>query len=96
MKTKNKTYIEKYKSDLITAYFHKYVKNLPTSVLREMERIVEEETGKTMNTNFGCSACVLKLVKEMGRVYFTDYQDEIPEDLKDRFIPIKRDKNGKN
>lgn len=84
MKSSNKKYVEKYRTEMITATFHQYVRNLPISVLREFERIAEEESGKTVKTNFGCSHCVLKLVKQVGKIYFKDYPDEIPEELKNR------------
>lgn len=85
MKTKNKNYLEKYKAEMVTSYFHKYCRNLPGSVMREIERIVEEETGKTQRTNFGCGACVLKLMQRAAKLYFTAYPDELDDKLKSRF-----------
>lgn len=85
MKAKNKNFLEKYKNELITAYFHKYVRNLPMSVLMEIERLIEDETSKSLKTNFGCGACVLKLMQAAAKKYFTDYPDELSDDLKDKF-----------
>ena len=86
MKKSNSKYLKDYEADLITALYHNYTRLLPTSVLREMERIYEEEKGTTLITNYGCSACILKLVKQCARMYFKDDPERIPEDLRDRQI----------
>ena len=70
---------------MITALFYDYTKQLPVSVLTEMNRIYEEETGKTLSTNYGCSNCIVKLVKMCAILYFTEYKDRLPDKLKDRW-----------
>ena len=70
---------------MITALFHQYCRQIPTATLMEINRIYTEETGKTLNTNYSCSACILKLMKVIGKVYFKDNIDSLPDDLKDKF-----------
>lgn len=89
MKNKNKKYLEDYKNDMLTAVFYEYIKNLPGSALREIERIYEEETGESLNTNFSCGHCTLTLLSRMGKQYFSEYPEELPEDLQSKFITKK-------
>lgn len=84
MINKNIKYLEKYEADLITGLFYDYTRQLPTSVLMDMDKIYTEESGKSLNTNFGCSACILKLIKQCARMYFKECPDRVPEDLRDR------------
>lgn len=84
MKSVNKKYVEKYETEMITAVYHQYVRNLPMSVLREFERIAEEESGSPVKTNLGCGACILKLIKQVGKIYFKDYPERIPEKKKEK------------
>ena len=85
MKNKNIKYLKDYETDMITALFHSYTRQLPQSTLIEMDRIYTEETGKTLRTNFSCSGCILKLMKEVGKLYFKENIDSLPDDLKDKF-----------
>ena len=85
MKTKNTKYLKDYETDMITALFHSYTRQIPTATLMEIDRIYVEETGKTLRTNFSCSGCILKLMKEVGKLYFKENIDRLPDDLKDKF-----------
>ena len=85
MKKQNIKYLKEYEQDMITALFHSYTRQIPTAVLMEIDRIYTEETGKTLRTNFSCSSCILKLMKSVGKLYFKDNMDNLPEDLKDKF-----------
>jgi len=53
--------------------------------LMEIDRIYTEETGKTLRTNFSCSGCILKLMRSIGKLYFKENIDCLPDDLKDKF-----------
>lgn len=86
MKKQNIKYLKEYEPDFITAMFHSYTRQIPTSTLMEIDRIYTEETGKSLRTNFSCSGCILKLIKQMGILYFKENTDRLPEELKDRFI----------
>ena len=85
MKKQNIKYLKEYEQDMITSLFHSYTRQIPTATLMEIDRIYAEETGKTLRTNFSCSSCILKLMKSVGKLYFKDNIDNLPEDLKDKF-----------
>lgn len=85
MKTKNTKYLKDFEPDFITAIFHSYSRQIPTSTLMEIDRIYTEESGKSLRTNFSCSGCILKLIKQMGILYFKENIDRLPDDLKDKF-----------
>ena len=88
MKKGNIKYLKNYQQDMITASFHSYTRQIPTAVLMEIDRIYTEETGKTLRTNFSCSSCILKLMREIGKIYFKENIDCLPDDLKDKFNNI--------
>ena len=85
MKKQNIKYLKDYETDMITSLFHSYTRQLPQSTLIEMDRIYTEETGKTLKTNFSCSGCILKLMRSIGKIYFKENIDRLPDDLKDKF-----------
>ena len=85
MKKQNIKYLKDYETDMITSLFHSYTRQLPQSTLIEMDRIYTEETGKSLSTNFSCSSCILKLIKAVGKLYFKENIDRLPDDLKDKF-----------
>ena len=85
MKNKNIKYLKDYEQDMITALFHSYTRQIPTSILMEIDRIYAEETGKSLRTNFSCSGCILKLMRSVGKLYFKENIDSLPDDLKDKF-----------
>ncbi len=85
MKKQNIKYLKDYEQDMITSLFHSYTRQIPQSTLIEMDRIYTEETGKTLRTNFSCSSCILKLMKSVGKLYFKENIDNLPDDLKDKF-----------
>ena len=85
MKKQNIKYLKEYEQDMITSLFHSYTRQIPQSTLIEMDRIYTEETGKSLRINFSCSSCILKLMKSVGKLYFKDNIDNLPDDLKDKF-----------
>ena len=85
LKKHNLDILKKYKADLITALFYDYTRNMPLVSLQELEKVYLEETGKTLDTNYSCSACILKLVRQCSRLYFRELPDELPENLRSRF-----------
>lgn len=90
MKKQNIKYLKEYEADMITSLFHSYCRQLPSSTLMEIDRIFTEETGRVLKTNFSCSNCTLKLLKEMAKVYFKENIDNLPDDLKDKFKEMFR------
>ena len=85
MKKQNIKYLKDYETDMITALFHSYIRQIPTATLMEIDRIYTEETGKILKTNFSCSGCILKLMRSIGELYFKENIDCLPDDLKDKF-----------
>ena len=85
MKKQNIKYLKDYEQDMITAVFHSYTRQIPTAVLMEIDRIYTEETGKTLKTNFFFFLCILKLMRSIGKLYFKENIDCLPDDLKDKF-----------
>ena len=86
MKNNNTKYLKTYEADMITALFYDYTRQLPQSTLLEIDRIYAEETGKTLRTNYSCTACILKLLKNIAKIYFGENTDKLPDDLKEKFI----------
>ena len=85
MKKQNIKYLKDYEQDMITAVFHSYTRQIPTATLMEIDRIYTEETGKTLKTNYSCTGCILKLLKNTAKIYFKENIDRLPDDLKDKF-----------
>ena len=84
MKNKNIKYLKDYETDMITALFHSYTRQIPTATLMEIDRIYTEETGKSLKTNYSCTGCILKLLKNTAKIYFKENIDRLPDDLKDK------------
>lgn len=85
MKKTSEKFLKGFEADMITALFHSYTRQIPTSDLMEIDRIYTEETGKSLKTNFSCSNCILKLMKQTAMLYFKENVDNLPDDLKDKF-----------
>lgn len=86
MRTNNTKYLKVYEADMITALFYDYTRQLPQSTLIEIDRIYTEETGKILRTNYSCTSCILKLLKNIAKIYFGENTDKLPDDLKEKFI----------
>lgn len=86
MKKQNIKYLKDYEADLITALFYDYTRQLPQSTLIEIDRIYTEETGKSLNTNYSCTTCCLRLLKQTAKLYFKENTDKLPDNLRDKFI----------
>lgn len=85
MNKNNIKFLSEFEADFITALFYDYTRMIPQSKLMEIDRIYAEESGQNLNTNYNCSNCILKLLKQTGKMYFKQNPDKIPEDLKERF-----------
>ena len=85
MKNKNIKYLKDYEQDMITSLFHSYTRQIPTATLMEIDRIYTEETGKSLKTNYSCTGCILKLLKNTAKIYFKENIDRLPDDLQDKF-----------
>lgn len=85
MKKVNEKYLKEYETDMVTALFHSYCRQIPTSALMEIDRIYTEETGRILNMNFSCSSCILKLMKQTAIMYFKENVDNLDDKLKEKF-----------
>lgn len=85
MKSKNQKFLKTFVPELVTAYFYDYTRQLPQSVLLQIQNILTEETGDTQNFNLSCGNCIVRMLKMAARMYFTENQEDIPDDLKNRF-----------
>ena len=72
MKPNNKRLLSKYEQNLKTALYSDYSRNMPRASLVEIEKVVFDETGKSLNTNYNCSHCIMKLLKEAAKLYFNE------------------------
>ena len=71
MKAANKNKLKPYETNLRTAYYNDYSRNLPTSALNTIEQVVLDAIpGRNKRTNMSCSHCVLRLLKAAGKLYF--------------------------
>ena len=71
MKATNKNKLKPYETNLHTALYQDYSRNLPTSALNIIEQVVFDEIpGWNKRTNMSCSHCVLRLLKAAGKLYF--------------------------
>lgn len=72
MKASNKKILSKYEQNLRTALYSDYSRNMPKASLEEIEKVVFDETENTLNTNYNCSHCIMKLLKEAAKLYFNE------------------------
>lgn len=86
MTEETEKYLKEYESDFITAIWYSYTRQIPLSTLKEIDRIYTDAGNKPLNTNYSCSACVVKLMRQAGKMYFKEFPDRIPEDLRSRKI----------
>ena len=71
MKAYNKNKLKPFESNLYTALYQDYSRNLPTSALNTIEQVVFDEIPNwNKRTNMSCSHCVLRLLKAAGKLYF--------------------------
>ena len=71
MNAVNNNTLHPLESNLRTAYYNDYSRNLPTSALNTTEQVVFDEIpGWNKRTNMSCSHCVLRLLKAAGKLYF--------------------------
>lgn len=72
MTNKDYKYLSQYEDRFYTATRSNFARNLSRSVLEEMNRIYENETGKTHNMNYNCGTCQLDLITRLGKIYYME------------------------
>ena len=89
MKKQNAKYLQGVEHEMITALFADYSRPVTHKVLIDLDSIYTEETGRSLHTNYSCSSCILRLLRELAKVYFNEYPDRLPEDKKAKFEKYK-------
>ena len=65
-------YLKTYSDRFYTATRSSFCRSLSRTVLEEMNRIYESETGKTHQINYNCGQCQLDLVKRLGIIFYQE------------------------
>lgn len=89
MKKQNAKYLQSYEHEMLTSLFADYSRPITHRALIDLDSIYTEETGKNLHTNYSCSSCILRLLRELAKVYFSEYPDRLPEDKKSKFEKYK-------
>lgn len=89
MRKQNAKYLQGVEHEMITALFADYSRPITHKVLIDLDSIYTEETGKKLNTNYSCSSCILRLLRELAKVYFSEYSDRLPERYVTKFEKYK-------
>lgn len=67
--------LSKYETQLRTAVKSRWARFPGTASLVEIHRIQEDVYGRKTSLNTSCSSCVLRLLTEMGNIYFADKEE---------------------
>lgn len=67
--------LEPYQEHFKTAIKAQWARHPGTSALDLMQTILSRVTGVKQNINMGCSHCIMRLLKELGTIYFADQQE---------------------
>ena len=64
--------LSKYESQFRTAVKSRWARFPGTAALHQIHKIQREVTGRATSLNTSCSTCVLRLLTEMGNIYFAE------------------------
>jgi hypothetical protein len=64
--------MSKYETQFRTAINSKWARIPSTAALYQMHHLLSDITGRKTHLNTSCSSCVLRLLTEMGQIYFAD------------------------
>ncbi len=93
--------LSKYESQMRTAVKSRWARFPGTAALHQIHQIQMQVLGKKTTLNTSCSTCALRLLTEMGNIYFADkaereernrvdvIQDDVPVQEK---VEVKTDK----
>lgn len=73
--------LEPYQEHFKTAIKAQWARHPGTSALDLMQTILSRVTGVKQNINMGCSHCVMRLLKELGTIYFADQQERSTQNV---------------
>ncbi len=60
-----------------TMVYADYKRNTPRALDEKVHQIYIEATGSPFNINYSCSACIGKLYKLVGKLYFEDLEKKV-------------------
>lgn len=89
MKKQNAKYLQSVEHEMLTSLFADYSRPVTHKVLIDLDSIYTEETGKNLHTNYSCSSCILRLLRELAKVYFSEYPERLPERYGTKFEKYK-------
>ena len=84
--------LSQYETQFRTAVKARWARIPGTAALHEIHRIQFEVTKKKTALNTSCSTCVLRLLTEMGHIYFTDKaerEEQSRVQVSDEQIPVQ-------
>lgn len=64
--------LKKYEAQFRTAVNAKWANNPGTAALNQIHNVMVQLTGRNVRLNTSCSTCVLRLLTDMGTIYFAD------------------------
>lgn len=84
--------LSQYETQFRTAVKARWARFPGTAALHQIHKIQREVTGRATSLNTSCSTCVLRLLTEMGNIYFKDKEErEAPRkvELQEKEIPTE-------
>lgn len=67
--------LQSYEKYFRTAVYHGYSRNPGGEAIKRMDMVYQEVSGVNLRTNQGCNTCIMRLLRDLGRLYF-DYKAE--------------------
>lgn len=71
--------LDGYEHTFKTAIENGYCRNFGSSQYRELNNVYEHLTGNRYRADMGCPHCVLRFIKELGRLYYEAKAQMQPE-----------------
>ena len=68
-------FLSVYEDRFHTAIHLNYYRNVTNAALNKIANVYDEATGTKTNRNFGCSACIMNYLREVGKLYFKDKEE---------------------
>ena len=77
-----------YEEHFTTAIKGKWYRNLPRTAIDLIHSIRFQVTGYNQRMNKSCSHCILRLLQDMGAIYFEDKQERIDRENDKKAVEI--------
>lgn len=82
--------LAQYESYMMTAVKSNWSRYPGRDALQEMNRILEDVTGKTRPLNVNCQSCVLNLLRDCGMLYFKAKESKPVELVNEETAPVEK------